>query len=60
MTTRLSEYGYVSEPMTLYVPSPAAGGYRMGQVLFMLPDKPSAWKRFWTRYILGWVWEDAT
>lgn len=37
---------------------PAAGGYRLGLILFILKHKPSAWHRFWTRIFLGWTWED--
>lgn len=43
---------------TLYVPRKNAGGYRVGIIQFMLPRKPSAWHRFWSHQLLGWVWED--
>lgn len=49
----------ISGPAVTVIENPKyAGGYRMGNVLFMLLKKPSAWHRFWVRMTLGWKWED--
>lgn len=41
------------------LPRQYAGAYRMENVYWSLTRKPSAWHRWWVRFTLGWVWEDA-
>jgi hypothetical protein len=51
--------------LKLRTPSPAAGGYRMGDeenggwILFSLPKKPCWAHRMGVRLVLGWKWVDA-
>lgn len=35
------------------------GGYRMGDITFMLTRRPSGVHRFFVWLVLGWVWVDA-
>jgi hypothetical protein len=47
------------EQLDLYYEQPGAGTYAIGESLFIyMRYKPSAWHRYWTRVLLGWVWAD--
>jgi hypothetical protein len=51
---------------TLHAPPLTVGGWVVNpwagegnKIMFMMPVKPSRWKRFWHRITLGWKWEDS-
>jgi len=37
----------------------SVGGYRMGEIIFILTKKPLWIHRMGVRLVLGWKWEDA-
>jgi hypothetical protein len=50
--------GTLGEGRVIEIPRPAGHFLLDGGFQFVVYKKPSAWKRFWTRFFLGWKWVD--
>jgi hypothetical protein len=52
------ERQYLMTTITVKIPTQIIEQAKGHWVIGTLTQKPSRWRRFWMKRLLGWVWED--